>query len=141
MREKLASNTSRLLVRLQPSQTLYDFAIKHHFKMKQQSSIALADLLRIGIKSHQQMKFDSFRSAFEAYEESNSVQDAELSAWNAYVLYFVDCWMDAAAHQWQYHEPILEEDWIPLAKELIEAISESRSFEPLRLREVVLVNY
>ncbi|MEL6490759.1 MAG: hypothetical protein AAFQ95_12425 [Cyanobacteria bacterium J06621_3] len=109
--------------------------------MKKQGPSALIDLLHIGIEAHQQMEFNSLRRAFDSYEGNEPIQDSTFSAWNAYALYFADCWIDAANHKWHYHDPILEGDWVPLARELIVAISESCPFKPLRLRGVVLENY
>ncbi|NJM98977.1 MAG: hypothetical protein HC800_19115 [Phormidesmis sp. RL_2_1] len=109
--------------------------------MKKQNPSALIDLLRTGVESHQQMEFSSFQKAFDSYEKSEPAQDSTFSTWNAYVLYFIDCWIDAANHEWQYHEPILKGDWVLLAEELIRAVSESCPFEPLRLRGDILENY
>ena len=81
------------------------------------------------------MKLDA---AFNSFEFEYGAYHGKKEAWVHYVRYFVDCWIDAADHKWQYHEPVRKNDWIPLAEDLLRSVQEDREFSPPLLRGVSL---
>ena len=95
-------------------------------------------LLEAGIDAHGRKDFSSFESEFERASSEYARSDSPQSKWISYVLYFVDNWLDASNHQWLYHPPVLEDDWVPLAQALILSSNDPHQFSPPALRGVKL---
>ena len=95
-------------------------------------------LLEAGIRAHGCRDFAPLEREFERMSSEYARSDAPLSGWISYVLYFVDNWLDASNHEWHYHPPVLESDWVPLAQALLLSSDTPQQFSPPTLRGVTL---
>ncbi len=99
---------------------------------------SMCRLLEIGIAAQATRSFAEFDSEIDEFEEKFGEYRGDREAWVHYVLHFVDCWIHASNHDWQYHEPVCETDWTPLAERIIQSIRENREFSPPSLRGIRL---
>jgi hypothetical protein len=83
---------------------------------------------RIGQHSNIGLECDEFQS------EASSVSPNQTSEMISIALRFWDDWADCARHDWQYHDPMTEEQWIEFAQEIIECLRNNQ----LMRNEVIL---
>ena len=89
---------------------------------------ALVALLETGIAAHASGDFSAFEATADQFEAAYGSYDGELGDWLHYVRYFVDCWIDAHNHEWQYHAPVGRGDWVPLAQAIATDIGNEKAF-------------
>ena len=154
-RDPIVERASRMctaLARLCPAETKGHYCNASGFELLQTLAIGLRD----SSPSLQLRAGDILASALEAdatLQETGDVRQmgtAQERTWLqvvaiapdhgdavGFAFTFWDEWTDAANHEWQYHDPIVQSDWPRYAREIAEGLRQGRLPEDERLLDLI----
>ena len=94
-----------------------------------------SDLLKKGIAEHNGLRLENLTKAFDEFEVDFGSYSGEGSNWIHYIRDFLESWIDASNHEWKYHDPIRESDWVKIANLILELLEQNKEFKPVSLND------
>lgn len=110
----------------------------------QESSVVLQcveELLCSGIKEHSGSRLIDLNNLFDKFEGKYGVYTGVNEKWIHYIRNFIDCWIDASNHDWHYHDPIKENDWVVLANLILDSLRQKKAFDPIKLNGKIIFEF
>jgi hypothetical protein len=88
---------------------------------------ALVDALARDAVLHEQGRFEELGKSFEELDARVPRGAGAAFDYLLVALRFMDDWLDAKEHEWQYHEPLQRDDWPVLARTLAQDLVADRA--------------
>ncbi len=97
----------------------------------QRKRFFLDNILR-DIEAHESGRFHEIGTWQKTLPAWEKCDDIEEETRHLIACDFCDCWMDAANHQWRYHDGVEEKDWPIIARQIYRGLDEGWAPDAMR---------